>query len=356
MPGNYEIVQVPEQGHQVMNNETNKQVEIFEKNFFDWLLSKPNSTEISTVIDSPKSINNMEAEVKEELDELYPDDSEEIGCLNCNGRPPMPLGEVLTVYNRFESLLQKRMKTEIESKPPLFPWEEVGYDTDYPDVEAKDLVFPIPPWASQMKNIKWRNLSIPLTYSVFTRLLQSCQEIVQSNLLPGSRLVKVVDNLFPGQSQSLNHLASLVLVGQTRDGELPSLEIITYNSATPRQQMLLSLLAAKEILSSLTLICYLNGSVVRRQWETAVGLINIEAEYYIAEDKSSASLRCKGELPEAASLKLQGGEAQTTAQCSEAGTLLVELFDPEPEQKYELTVKFSNWEEPLKFAVCLQDL
>ena len=42
--------------------------------------------------------------------------------------------------------------------------------------------------------------------------------------------------------------------------------------------------------------------------------------------------------------------------CSEAGTLLVELFDPEPEQKYELTVKFSNWEEPLKFAVCLQDL
>ena len=102
-----------------MNNETNKQVEIFEKNFFDWLLSKPNSTEISTVIDSPKSINNMEAEVKEELDELYPDDSEEIGCLNCNGRPPMPLGEVLTVYNRFESLLQKRMKTEIESKPPL---------------------------------------------------------------------------------------------------------------------------------------------------------------------------------------------------------------------------------------------
>ena len=67
-------------------------------------------------------------------------------------------------------------------------------------------------------------------------------------------------------------------------------------------------------------------------------------------------MRCKGELPEAASLKLQGGEAQTTAQCSEAGTLLVELFDPEPEQKYELTVKFSNWEEPLKFAVCLQDL
>ena len=122
----------------------------------------------------------------------------------------MTLGEVSTVYNRFESLLQKRLKSEIEAKPPLFPWEKSGYDTEYPDVEAQDWVSPIHLWTSQMKNIRWRNLSIPLTDSIFAQLLHSCQEIVQSNSLPGSRLVKAVDNLFPGQSQSLNNLAALV--------------------------------------------------------------------------------------------------------------------------------------------------
>ena len=144
MPGNYEIVQVPEQGHQVMNNETNKQVETFEKNFFDWLLSKSSSTEISTVRNSRKPIDNIEAEfsVEEEWEELDPLNSEEIDCSCYDEIPPMTLGEVPTVYNRFELLLQNRLKTEIESKPPLFPWEKSGYDTDYPDVEAQDWVSP----------------------------------------------------------------------------------------------------------------------------------------------------------------------------------------------------------------------
>lgn len=343
-----------------MNNETNKQVETFEKNFFDWLLSKPSSTEILAVEESQKAIEgeNMEAKIRmyEEWEELDPLDSEEIDFPDYNESPPMTLGELPTVYNRFESLLQKRLKAEIEAKPPLFPWEEAGYNTYYPDVETQDWVSQISLWASQMKNIRWRNLSIPLTDSVFAQILQSCQEIVQSDLLPGSRLVKAVDNLFPGQSQSLNNLAGFVLAGPSRNPEVLSDPVITYNSATPNQQMLLSLMAAEEILSSLTLTCHLNQSVVKRQWETAVGWINIEAEYSIPEDRSSASLRIKGQLPVGATLKLQGREAQTTAQRSDAGSLWLELFAPQPDQKYELTIKLLNWDEPLKFAVCLQDL
>jgi len=359
-----------------MNNETNKQVETFEKNFFDWLLSKPNSQEISAarasssrvvkesqssssriVGENQKPIEDIEAEIgaQDEWEELDPLLSEEIDFPYYNESPPMTPGEVPTVYNRFESLLQKRLKTEIEAKLPLFPWEEPGYDTEYPDVETQNWVSPIRLWASQMKNIRWRNLSIPLTDSVTYQLLKSCQDIVQSDLLPGSRLVKAVDNLFPGQSQSLNNLAGLVLVGQTRDGELISSKVKDYNDATPRQQMLLSLLAAKEILSSLTLTCHLNESVVRREWETAMGWINIEAEYSIPQGKSSPSLRIKSQLPAAGSLKLQGGErSQTTAQCSDAGTLSVEVLAPQPDQKLQLTIKLLNWEEPLKFAVCPQ--
>ncbi|NEQ38213.1 MAG: hypothetical protein F6K40_18880 [Okeania sp. SIO3I5] len=349
-----------------MNNETNKEVETFEKNFFDWLLSKPNSEEISPALASsspvveenqkpPNEDRLAKIRVEEEWEELDPLDSEEIDFPYYNESPPTTLGEVPTVYNRFESLLQKRLKAEIEAKLPLFPWEESGYDTDYPDVETQNWVSQIPLWVSQMKNIRWRNLSIPLTDSVAYQLLKSCQEIVQSDLLPGKRLVEAVENLFPGQSQSLNNLAGLVLVGQTRDGELMSSRVTDYNTATPRQQMLLSLLAAKEILASLTLTCHLNESVVRREWETAVGWINIEAEYSIPKDRSSACLRIKGQLPAAGSLKLQGGESyETTAQCSEPGTLSVELFAPKPDQKLQLTINLLNGEEPLNFAVCLQ--
>ncbi len=350
------MVQIPEQVHQLMNNETNKQVEAFEKNFFDWLLSQPNYTEISAVGESRKPIDNREEKIRvEELEweELDPLDSEEIDFPYHNESQPLISGEVPTVYNRFESLLQKRLKAKIEAKPPRFPWEESGYDTDYPDVEAQDWVPPIHLWASQMKNIRWRNLPIPLTETVFAQLLQSCQEIAQSDLLPGSRLVRAVDNLFPGQSQSLNDLAGLVLAGPTR-GVLSD-QVTTYNTATPKQQMLLSLLAAEEILSSLTLICHLNQPMVRREWQTAVGSIEIEAEYSIPQDKSSTSLRIKGQLPEAASLQIQGTEVQAISQRSDPGTLWVELFDPQPDQKYELIIKFLNWEQSLKFVVCLQD-
>ncbi|MEM1171677.1 MAG: hypothetical protein AAGJ08_21995 [Cyanobacteria bacterium P01_H01_bin.35] len=341
----------------MMNNETNKQVETFEKNFFDWLLSKPSCEEILALGGSGKSMNNMEANIRVEgeWEELDPLDSEEIDFPDHNESPPMTLGELPTVYNRFESLLQKRLKAEIEAKPPVFPWEQLGYNTEYPDVEAQDWVPPIRLWASQMKNIRWRNISIPLTDSVAYQLLKSCQEIVQSDLLPGKRLVEAVDNLFPDQSQSLNNLASLVLVGQSRDGELISPQVTTYDTASPRQQMLLSLLAAKEILTSLTLTCHLSDSVVRREWETSLGWINIEAEYSIPKDRSSACLRIKSQLPAGGSLKLQGGEScQTTAQRSDAGNLWVELFAPKPNQKYELTIKLLNSEEPLKFAVCPQ--
>lgn len=372
MPGKYEIVQVPEQGHQLMNNETNRQVETFEENFFDWLLSEPSSTEISTLGGSRKSMDKLETEIsiEEQWSDMDPVDSEEIDFSYYEEGPPTTLGEVPTVYNRFESLLKKRLKAEIEAKPPLFPWEKPGCTMEYPEVDTGEWFSQINLWVSQMKNIKWGNLSLPLTDSVFAEILQSCQEIAQSDLLPGIRLVRAVENLFPGQSQYLNDYARFVLLHtspgryqeepiQQVDGEDP-IQVTSYDTATSKQKMLLSLLAAKEILASLTLTCGLNKSVVRKQWETTIGWINIEAEYSILEDSSAASLRIKGDLPAAGSLKLQGGETrfpinQTISQCYAPGTLRVELFDPQPDQKYELTIRLLEWEEPLKFTVCLSN-
>ncbi|NEO53710.1 MAG: hypothetical protein F6K54_11840 [Okeania sp. SIO3B5] len=340
-----------------MNNETNKQVETFEDNFFDWLLG-PNSQEISNVEENQKSIQNGKKEIRVqelEWEELDPLDSEEIDYPYEHESQPLTAGEVPTVYNRFETVLQKRLRTKIESKPPRFPWENnlVNYDAEYPDVEVSNWFSPINLWASQMKNIKWGKLNIPLTENVFAQLLQSCQE-VPSDLLPGSRLVRAVNSLFPNQSQSLNDLAGLVLVGGTRDGELISGRITSYNTATPKQQMLLSLLAAQEIISSLNLTCHLNQSVTKRQWQTALGWVSIEAEYYVPQDCSSACLKIKGKLPEAANFQLQGEGVEATAERSDAGTLCVELFNPQPDGTYQLIIKFFDWEQSLKFVVRLQ--
>ncbi|NES67209.1 MAG: hypothetical protein F6K24_19160, partial [Okeania sp. SIO2D1] len=114
------------------------------------------------------------------------------------------------------------------------------------------------------------------------------------------------------------------------------------------------LLAAQEIISSLSLTCHLNQSVTKRQWQTALGWVSIEAEYYIPQDNSSTCLKVKGQLPEAASFQLQGRGVEATAQRLDAGTLCVELFDPQPEQTYQLIIKFLNWEQSLKFVVRLQ--
>jgi hypothetical protein len=349
-----------------MNNETNKQVEAFEKKFFDWLLLQPTSTEVSKVGENNQPIpinnNNIGREekigVELEWEELDPLDSEEIDFPHKNDESrSLRLGEIPTVQNRFETLLQERLKAEIQTKPPRFPWEQdlVDYDADYPDVEYGNWVPPIHLWASQRQNLRWGLLPIPLTETIFAQLLELCQDIAQSDLLPGRKLVEAVDSLFPGQTQSLNDLAGLVLAGQARDGGLNPNQVTSYNTATLKQQMLLSLLAAREIISSLTLTCDLNQSSVQREWQTALGGIAIEAEYYIPEDKSSPYLRVQTQLPEAGSIELQGTKLKATAERSDPGNLSVELFDPQPDGKYELTIRFLNWEQkPLKFTICLQ--
>ncbi|MGB3509581.1 MAG: hypothetical protein WBA93_10105 [Microcoleaceae cyanobacterium] len=347
-----------------MNNETNKPVETFEQNFFDWLLSQPDSTEVSKVGENNQPIDDIGREEKIQVEsaassmlaeELDPLDSEEIEFPHEDESQLLTMGEIPTVNNRFETLLQERLKVEIKTKPPRFPWEQdrVNYDCEYPDVEPEHWVPPTHLWASQMQNLRWGLLPIPLTETIFAELLQPCQEIAQSDLKPGSKLVRAVDSLFPGQSQSLNNLAGLVLAGRARDGELNPNQITNYNTATAKQQMLLSLLAAQEIISSLTLSCYLNQSLVQREWQTALGWISIEAEYYTPQDKSSPCLRVKGQLPEAASIELNGRKVKATAERSDPGTLCVELFDLQPGQTYELIIRFLNWEQkPLKFAVC----
>jgi hypothetical protein len=146
-----------------------------------------------------------------------------------------------------------------------------------------------------------------------------------------------------------------VLRGAVRGVEVLDIEDFpNYEVATADQQMLLSLMAAREILDSLTLNCPANQSPVSREWLTALGSLTLEAQYQSRTDteQSMTSLRVECQFPGGGSLELKGENAQASAQRPNSGHLSVELFDPQPEKTYALEVRFQNFDaRPLMFAI-----
>ncbi|UBF29402.1 hypothetical protein K9N68_17130 [Kovacikia minuta CCNUW1] len=208
-------------------------------------------------------------------------------------------------------------------------------------------------WIAQLKNF---NLPVPVPETVLVQLLQRCQEIAHSSLLEGAKLVRAVEELFPGQSQALNHLAGMVMTSPARSGAAttsppPGTSYpASYEAAVPAQQMVLSLLAAREILSSLTLTVSVSQPVVERQWLTETGVLTLKAEY--EPDPNSAHLRIQGSLPSGGNLVLRGDGSQSRAERSTPGSLSVELFDLKPSQPHILEVQLAEADPtPLIFTV-----
>ncbi|MEG3845961.1 hypothetical protein QT971_19320 [Microcoleus sp. herbarium19] len=348
-----------------MNNETNRDAEAFERHFLDWILQAPTpnaSSEDDEKLDRPSRSqewgNTQENSGVEywEWDEPDPLDYQ-VGAHSNAPVQPLTIGDIPTVQDRFQTLLKERLRAEIESNPPLFPWETElkSYDHDYPDDAAPQWVPPLHLWTPQLQNIRWGRLPIPIAQGVFAQLLEPCQNLVMSSLREGSKLVRAVDGLFPGQSQELNELAGLVLRGYARGlTDLEVEDLPNYEVATTDQQMLMSLLAARGIIESLTLNCPVNQPPVSREWLTALGALTLEAQYVWNRntEQPRPSLRVECQFPGAGSLELKGGDAEATAQRQNSGHLSVELFDPQPDKTYALEVKFQNFEtRPLMFAI-----
>ncbi len=261
-------------------------------------------------------------------------------------------GDMSAVQDRFHALLKRRLSAEIERHPPLFPWEtEVcEYEAEVLDEALPERV-PASVWLNQLQHL---SLPVPMPEQVLKTLLQQCQEVVQSSLKEGVKLVQAVENLFPGQSQVLNQMAGVVLAAPLRSGETGSAAArwaegqfpSRYDHATPTQQMALSLLAAREIMETLTLSLTPAEPRLERQWLTQMGNLRLEAEYQVQR-----SLRIQVLLPCEGHLSLQGGESQAMAQRSAPGCLSVELFDPSPGQTYLLDVQLADAQEPLRFVI-----
>ncbi|WP_341732008.1 hypothetical protein [Microcoleus sp. EPA2] len=347
-----------------MNNETNRDAEAFERHFLDWILQAPanalseDEEKLTGSFPSQEWDDTGEHSEREYWEWDEPDPLEyQVGTQSNETAQPLTMGEIPTVQDRFQTLLKQRLRASIESNPPLFPWEtEIqSYDHDYPDDVAPQWVPPLHLWTPQLQNIRWGRLPIPIAQGVFAQLLEPCQNLVMSSLREGSKLVQAVDSLFPDQSQELNELAGLVLRGAVRGVEVLDIEDFpNYEAATADQQMLLSLMAAREILDSLTLNCPANQSPVSREWLTALGSLTLEAQYQSRTDTehSMTSLRVECQFPGGGSLELKGENAQASAQRPNSGHLSVELFDPQPDKTYALEVRFQNFDaRPLMFAI-----
>ncbi|BBD66379.1 hypothetical protein NIES4072_63510 [Nostoc commune NIES-4072] len=251
------------------------------------------------------------------------------------------LGEIPTVQDRFQAVLKHRLQIQAQDHPPLFPWETQLID--YPDCVDEPSMTLVPSWGWMVQQSKL-NLPRPLPEKVFQQLLEKCQSMVTSSVPLGAKLVQVVENFFPNESQALNDIAGLVLRSTYRSVstlDMPNIQS-DYSDLQPRQQMALSLLAAKQLLENLTLPLSAASPVVERQWLTTVGNLNIKVEY---QSVGITKLLVEAELPIKGTLTLRKSGTLAMATSSTPGYLSVELGCEQLNPTYTLEVEFPEVDE-----------
>lgn len=295
------------------------------------------------------------------------------------------LGDISVISERSQTILKSRLRTEIEHHPPLFPWETEIMDyepesIDFPEGHLVPSKFnekspknPISFWAHQLP---YMNSINGMPQDLLVQLLEKCTQAVKSNLREWAKLVDVVEKtLFPGRYWELNQIANRLSIAQQhrsslaldssvnqKNGELNG--AVSYELATPNQQMLMSLLAAREIMGSLTLELSSTHPRVERQWLTAVGLLTLEISYDPPMKNVGSVVKVAATLPCGGSVSLSNGQGQTKSERSNSGKLSIELCDAAPHipetncdlaQNYLLEIRLKNPEQnSLTFRVCIQ--
>jgi hypothetical protein len=252
-------------------------------------------------------------------------------------------GDISAVQNHFEALLKRRLKEEIQNRPPLFPWER-GYQS-YPDTLGSEPgMHSI--WLDHLKNLDVPN---QLPDDVLATLLCQCQRVAQQTLKKGRQLVNAVEVLFPEQPQLLDQVAHLVSRPAYRSASAETVQDLDYQSAAPPQQVALSMLAAKTIFEALSLPLSATEPEINRQWLTPEGTLVVQGIYC---QEPTPQIEVKVTLPAAGTVSF-GTEADTVnSHRAAAGDLQVSLSYPQPGVSYPLDVALADYpSSPLQFTV-----
>ncbi|MGD1908062.1 MAG: hypothetical protein ACFB0C_19010 [Leptolyngbyaceae cyanobacterium] len=264
--------------------------------------------------------------------------------------PPIPeLGDLPAVQSHFQTVLKRRLQSEIEQTPPLFPWE-----TELQEYPIHASTPALPMWLTQLQSLR---LPTALPDDLLVALLERCQGLAQEALQPGVKLVQAVESIFPEQPQAINQIAGLVLAGATRDGAPQDFQALEaafpegYDGANPHQQVTLAMLAAQDIFDALTLKVTAANPVMSRHWQTSRGLVTLTATY---EPGAIARLHLSADLPAAGHMSINSlGETVTQ---TGPGVLNLMVSDPESERVYALEVGLGDPEgSTLNFALMCND-
>lgn len=334
-----------------------------------WLLQEPRpmTSAPSGEISSQQAGPDESGVTEKQWHPLDPLDSEEASVISASSEglsdfpiqesPLLQMGEIPAVQDRFHTILKRRLRAEIERHPPLFPWESeiCEYEAEASGSVVSNRLPTVQLWSAQLQHL---NLPVPMPEAVLSQLLEQCRTVAHSSLREGARLVKAVESLFPGQSPALNQLAGLVLAAPARSGAMLAQRSSQaeplgfpdhYDAATAAQQMVLSLLAAREILQSLTLTVSPSQPQVQRQWQTHAGSLALETDYHPAAGR----VRIQAHLPCAGRARFQGNATEAIAHRDDPGYISVELFNLEPHQSYTLEIQLgSSDQSPLTFTIC----
>jgi hypothetical protein len=265
------------------------------------------------------------------------------------------------VQERFEALLKSRLSLEIEQNLPLFPWEDEVLEYQSDRAASPDMADSVVSGLSKSGSLwlaQLRRLAIPvaLPETMLASLLSACESIVQTSLREGVKVVKVAESFFPENFLQLNELAGIVMMSPARNGyaslqsRLGELDVpTTYEAASPTQQMVLSLLAAREMIAALTLTLKA-GVGSSHQWMTEIGALTLQLDYRV--DGDDGVLHIQSQLPCGGSLSLANGPSLSMAQRPEAGMLSVELADLRPTQPLQLKVQLGS-DDSIVFTIVL---
>ncbi len=163
--------------------------------------------------------------------------------------------------------------------------------------------------------------------------------------------MRAVEDLFPGQTEALNYLAGNVIMAPARSPNAATTEPpLQYDAVTPDQQMVLSLLAARELMNALSFRLSAAEPRAERQWQTEAGVLMLQAEYVQGAD---SCVRLQARLPVGGSITVRHRDVQTMAQRPTTGRVGVDLLDPQPAMNYVVEIRLAGIEQPLTFALWL---